>query len=249
MCSSLKIIIEHSFTISVFWLLLFSFSFLSLRNYYMFSYFLLFYFTRTMKIITGRRRLVLTVESPTTMGDNNKLAVFAGYYTRCIFPLSVFLNGVAGIHPSLISLNEIKTRVFEFFLACLECDSLLYNILFSSQELSCRHKPFSNSKLTDPSASSGTPHSREMTDPQPGLNSEYLESETVFLQSVELFVLCRIAALSKDSTHLYGSLFASVGDENLPLSDFLRWIRAAVILIIPVASAVLSNIGVRKVLF
>ena len=127
MGSSLKIIIEHFFTISVFWLLLLRF-FLSLRNYHMFSYFLLFYFTRTMKIITGRRRLGLTEESPTTMDDTNKLAVFAGYYTRCLFLLSAFLNGVAGIHPSLINLNEIKTHVFEFFLACLECDSLCYNI-------------------------------------------------------------------------------------------------------------------------
>ena len=115
------------FTISVFWLLLLLI-FLSLRNYYMLSYFLFFYFTRTMKIITGRRRLVLTIESPTTNNENNKLAVFAGYYTRCLFPLSAFLNGVACIHPSLINLNEIKTHVFEFFLACLECDSLCYNI-------------------------------------------------------------------------------------------------------------------------
>ena len=129
MGSSLKII-EHFFTISVFWLLLLRF-FLFLRNYYMFSYVLLFYFTRTMKIITGCRRLVLTEESPTTMDDNNKLAVFAGYYTRFLFPLSAFLNGVAGIHPSLINLSEIKTRVFEFFLACLECYSLCYNIFFS----------------------------------------------------------------------------------------------------------------------
>ena len=114
MGSSLKIIFEHFFTISVFWLLLLRF-FLSLRNCYMFSYFLLFYFTRTMKIITGRRRLVLTEESPTTMDNNNTLAVFAGYFTRCLFPLSAFLNGEAGIHPSRINLNEIKTRVFEFF--------------------------------------------------------------------------------------------------------------------------------------
>ena len=104
--------------------------FLSLRNYYMFPYFLLFYFTRTMKIITGRLRLVLTEESPTTMDYNNKLAVFAEYYTRCLFPLSAFLNGVAGIHLSLINLNEIKTCVFEFFLACLEWDWLCYNIFF-----------------------------------------------------------------------------------------------------------------------
>ena len=148
--------------------------FIFLRNYYIFSYFLLFYFTRTMKIITDCRCRVLTEESPSKMDDNNKLTVFAGYYTRCLFPLPAFLNGVAGIHPGLINLKEIKTHVHEFFLAYLERDSLCYNIFVSSQELSCRHKPISNSKLTDPSASFGSPHSREMTDPQPGLNSEYL---------------------------------------------------------------------------
>ena len=114
------------FTISIFWLLLLRFFSFSSKLLYVFV-FLFFYFTRTMKIITGRRRLVLTEESPTTMDDNNKLVVFAGYYTRCLFPLSAFLNGVAGIHPS-INLNKIKTRAFEFFLACLECDSLCYNI-------------------------------------------------------------------------------------------------------------------------
>ena len=78
-----------------------------------------------MKIITGRRHWVLTEESPrlTTMGDNNTLTVFEGYYTRSLFPLPAFLNGVAGIHPFLISLNEIMTLVLEFFLACIECDS------------------------------------------------------------------------------------------------------------------------------
>ena len=108
-----------------------------------------------MKIITGRRHWVLTEESPrlTTMDDNNTLAVFAGYYTRSLFPLSAFLNDVAGIHPGLIKLNEIKTPVLKFFLTCIERDSLYYN-----------------SKLTDPSASSGPPHSREMKDTQPGLN-------------------------------------------------------------------------------
>ena len=140
-----------------------------------FIYFrIFFYFTLSMKIITSRRHWVLTEESPrlTTMDDNNTLAVFAGYYmyTRSLSPLPTFLNDVAGIHPGLIKLNEIKTPVLEFFLTCIERDSLCYNIFVSSQELSCRHKPISNSKLTDPSASSGSPHSREMTDTQPGLN-------------------------------------------------------------------------------
>ena len=80
------------------------------------------------KIITGRRHWVLTEESPrlTPMDDNNTLAVFAGHYTRSFFPLPAFLNDVAGIHPGLIKLNEIKTPVFEFFLTCIECDSLCY---------------------------------------------------------------------------------------------------------------------------
>ena len=88
-----------------------------------------------MKIITGRRQWVLTEESPrlTTMDDNNTLTVFAGYYTRSLFPLPAFLNGVAGIHPGLTSLNEIMTPVLEFFLACIERDSLCYNIFVSSQ--------------------------------------------------------------------------------------------------------------------
>ena len=129
-----------------------------------------FYFTRSMKIITGLRHWVLTEESPrlTTMDDNNTLVVFAGYYTRSLFPMPAFLNDVAGIHPGLIKLNESKTPFLEFFLTCIERDSLCYNI--SSQEHSFRNKPFSNSKLTDPSASSESPHSREMTDTQPGLN-------------------------------------------------------------------------------
>ena len=112
-----------------------------------------------MKIITDCRHWVLTAESPrlTTMDDNNTLDVFAGYYTRSLFPLPAFLNDVhvAGIHPGLIKLNEIMTPVLEFFLTCIERNSLCYNIFVSSQELSCRHKPISNSKLTDPSASSG----------------------------------------------------------------------------------------------
>ena len=172
MGSSLKIIFDHFFTISVFWLLL-------LRVFLFFRIF--FYFTRSMKIITGRRHWVLTEESPrlTTMGDNNTLAVFAGHYTRSLFPLPAFLNDVAGIHPGLIKLNDIKTPVLEFFLTCIERDLLCYNIFVASQELSCRHELISNSKLTDPSASSGSPHSREMTDTQPGLNKEYSESATV----------------------------------------------------------------------
>ena len=59
--------------------------------------------------------------------------------------------------------------------------------------------------------------------------------------------LCRIAALSKDST--YGSLFAPVGMTNLPLSDFSSRIRATVLLIAPVASAVFSKYGARKAPF
>ena len=87
-----------------------------------------------MKIITGRRHWVLTEESPrlTTMDDNNTLPVFEGYYTRGFFPLPAFLSGVAGIHPVLISLNKIMTLV-ELFLACIERDSLCYNIFVSSQ--------------------------------------------------------------------------------------------------------------------
>ena len=111
--------------------------------------------------------------------DDNTFAVFAGYYARSLLPLPAFLNDVAGIHPGLIKLNEIKKPVLEFFLTCIERDSLCYNSFVSSQELSCRHKPIYNSKLTDPNASSGSPHSRKMTDTQPGLNKEYLESATV----------------------------------------------------------------------
>ena len=98
-----------------------------------------------MKIITGRRHWVLTEKSPrlTTMDD-----------TRRLFSLPAFLNDVAGIHPGLISLNEIMTPVLEFFLACIEHDLLCYNIFVSSQYFFCRHKPISNSKVTDQSASS-----------------------------------------------------------------------------------------------
>ena len=90
-----------------------------------------------MKIITGRRHLVLTEESArlTTMDDNNTLTVFEGYYmyTRSLFPLPAFLNGVANFHPVLISLNEIMTLVLEFVLVCIERDSLCYYIFVSSQ--------------------------------------------------------------------------------------------------------------------
>ena len=81
-----------------------------------------------MKIITGR-----TSSRLTTMDDNSVLNMFAGYYTRSHFPLPAFLNDVAGIHPSLISLNEIMTPVLELFLACIERDSPCYNIFVSSQ--------------------------------------------------------------------------------------------------------------------
>ena len=136
MGSSLKIIFDPFFSISVFWLLLLR-VFLFLRNFHIFSN-SFYYFKRSMKIIKGRRHWVLTEESPrlTTM------AVLAGYYTRSLFPLPAFLKDVAG----LIKLNEINTPVLEFFLTCIESDSLCYNIFVSSQELSCRHKPISNHK-------------------------------------------------------------------------------------------------------
>ena len=88
-----------------------------------------------MKIITGCRHWVLTEESPrlTAMDDSYTLAVFAGYYTRSLFPLPAFLNDVAGVYPDLIKLNEIKTPVLEFFLTCIERDSLCYNIFVPSQ--------------------------------------------------------------------------------------------------------------------
>ena len=64
------------------------------------SFRIFLYFTRSMKILTGRRHWVLAEESPrlTTMDDNNTLTVFAGYYNRSLFPLPAFLNDVAGIH-------------------------------------------------------------------------------------------------------------------------------------------------------
>ena len=170
MGSSLKIIFDHFFFYDYcFPVIAFTcFSFSSRFSYL----FVFFYFTQTMKIITDRRPWVLTEESPrlTKMDDNNTLAVFAGYYTRSLFPLPAFLNGVARIHPGLINLNEIKTPVLEFLLPYIERDSLCYNIFVSSQKLSCRHKPIYNSKLTDPSVFSGSPHSREMTDTQARLN-------------------------------------------------------------------------------
>ena len=121
---SLKIIFDHIFTIRVFWLLLLR-VLLFLRNFHLFSCFFVC-FTRIIKIITGRRHWVLTEESPrlTTMDDTNTLAVFAGYCTRSLFPLPAFLKDVAGIHPGLIKVNEIKTPVLELFLTCIERDSL-----------------------------------------------------------------------------------------------------------------------------
>ena len=70
-----------------------------------------------MKIITGRRHWVLAEESPrlTTMDDNNTLAVFAGDYTRSLFPLPAFLNDVAGIHPGLIKLNETRMMFIKHY--------------------------------------------------------------------------------------------------------------------------------------
>ena len=154
-----------------------------------------------MKIITGRRHWVLTEESPrlTTMDDNNTLTVFAGYYTRSLFPLPAFLNDVAGacINPGLINLNEIMTPVLEFFLACIERDSLCYNIFVSSQYLFCRHKPSSSSKLTDQSASSVSTF--------PGNDISPTKAEFRVFRAANSsqcrIVLCRIAALSKDSTY------------------------------------------------
>ena len=107
MGSSLKITFDHFFTISVFWLLLLRF-FLFLRNFHILSYFFSFY-TKSFYTKHENSHWVLTEESPrlTTMDDYNTLAVFAGYYTRC--------HQVAGIHPGLIKLNEIKTPVLEFF--------------------------------------------------------------------------------------------------------------------------------------
>ena len=92
MGSSLKIIFDHFFTISVFWLLLLR-VFLFIFEIFI-SFRIFFYFTQSMKTITGRHHWVLTAESHrlTTMDDNNTFAVFAGYYTRSLFPLSAFLK-------------------------------------------------------------------------------------------------------------------------------------------------------------
>ena len=112
-----------------------------------------------MKIITDRRRCALTEESPrmTTIDDNNTLTAVVGLSrVMRLFSLPAFLNGVAGIHLGLTNLNEIKTPVLEFFLACIERVSLCYNIFVFSQELSCRHKHFSNSSLTDSIAPLGS---------------------------------------------------------------------------------------------
>ena len=92
-----------------------------------------------MKIIIDRRRWVLTLKRLTAMDDNNTLTTVVELkYVRRLFPLPAFLNGVAGIHPGLIKLNEIKTPVLEFFLACIERDSLCYHIfcLFTRNFLS-----------------------------------------------------------------------------------------------------------------
>ena len=168
MGSSLKIIFDHCFTIVFSGYCFYVFFFF----FQIFISFRIFYFTRTMKIITGRSPWVLTEESPrlATMDDSNTLAVFAGYYTRSLFPLTAFLNGVSRIHQGLINLNDIKTPDLECLLPCIERNSLCYNIFVSSQKLSCRHKPIYNSKLIDPSTSSGSPHFREMTDTQAGFN-------------------------------------------------------------------------------
>ena len=129
MGSSLKIIFDHFLRLvfSGYCFYVFFFFFEIFESFRIF-----FYFTRSMKIITGRR---LTEESPrlTTLDDTIMLAVFAGYYIRSLFPLPAFLNDIAGIHPGLIKLNEIKRPVLEFFLTCIERDSLCYNIFDSSQ--------------------------------------------------------------------------------------------------------------------
>ena len=116
MVTSLKIIFDHFFTISVVFVFFF---FENLKSFF-------FFFTILFYTNHENNHWVLTEESPrlTTMDDNNTLTVFEGYYTRSLFPLPDFLNGVAGIHQVLISLNEIMTLVLEYFLACIERDSL-----------------------------------------------------------------------------------------------------------------------------
>ena len=63
-------------------------------------------------------------------------------------------------------------------------------------------------------------------------------------------MLCQIAALSKDSTYFYMAPSSlPSGMTNLPFSDFSSRIRATVVLITLVASAVFSKYGVRKASF
>ena len=126
MDSSLKIVCDHFFTISVFF---FRFFFLRKSQNILIFFSTFFYFTHPMKMITGRRHWVLTEESPmlTTMDDNNYVdRVCTGVSSPCQIFLTVY-------HPGLISLSEIMTPVLEFFLACIERDSLCYNIFVSSQ--------------------------------------------------------------------------------------------------------------------
>ena len=134
MGSSLKIIFNHFFTISFFCCCCFFFLFSRKSQIFLYFFTFLFYTNHENNHNQNRRHWVLTEESPrlTTMDDNNKWTLLAGYYTRS-FPLPAFLNDVAGIHPGLISLNEIMKPVLEFFLACVEHDSLCYNIFVSSQ--------------------------------------------------------------------------------------------------------------------
>ena len=62
-------------------------------------------------------------------------------------------------------------------------------------------------------------------------------------------MLCRIAALSKDSKYLYGSLNAPVGYDKATSFRFLPSDTRTVVLIIPVASAVFSKYGTREASF
>ena len=107
-----------------------------------------------------------------SMGSSLKI-IFHHLFLRLVF--SVYSCYVFLFFYELLSYCSLLYFVLEFFLACIERDSLCCNIFVSSQEVFTRHKFFSNSKLTYTSASSGYPHSREMTE----LNSEYLESATV----------------------------------------------------------------------
>ena len=174
MGSSLKIIFDHFFTISVIWLLLLRvFLFLRIFHIFFISFrFLFFYFTRSMKIITGRRHWVLTEESPrlTTMDDNNTLAVFAGYYTRNFLPLASISSRCSRYPPRSHQVKRNQDTCPRILSDMHRSRFAVRQYFVSSQELSCRHKHISNSKLTDPSALSGSPLSREMTDTQPGLH-------------------------------------------------------------------------------